>query len=290
MGLRMKLPPYVHGFVDRHGKGRFYFRRRGWASVPLPALPWSPSFMAAYEVAMGAAATRPEIGASRTKLGTVNAAIISYYNSAAFQALAAETKRTRRCILERFRAEHGDKRIALLQRQHIDKMVAAKAAMPSAARNLLRVLKVLMAHCISNRMRDDDPTQGIKTPKIKTEGYTPWSQQDIAAFEARHPVGSRARLALALLLYTGQRRGDVIHIGRQHIRDGVLHLRQRKTGAVLAIPVHPILQFILNATPSDNLAFLTTRAARRFHRLDSAISSAIGVIKQACRRGSAPMG
>ena len=136
--------------------------------------------------------------------------------------------------------------------------------MPSAARNLLRVLKVLMAHCISNRMRDDDPTQGIRTPKIKTEGYTPWSEQDVATFEARHPIGSRARLALALLLYTGQRRGDVIHIGRQHIRDGVLHLRQRKTGAVLAIPVHPILQSILNATPSDHLTFLTTRGGSPF--------------------------
>jgi integrase len=260
----MKLPPYVHGFIDRHGKGRFYFRRRGCASVTLPGLPWSPSFMAAYEVAMGEAPTRPQIGASRTKPGTVNAAIISYYNSAAFQALAAETKRTRRCILERFRAEHGDKRVALLQRQHIDKMVAAKAATPSAARNLLRVLKVLMAHCIANHLRNDDPTQGVKSAKIKTEGYASWSEQHVAAFEARHPIGSRARLALALLLYTGQRRGDVIHMGRQHIRDDVLHLRQRKTRVALAIPVHPILRAVLDATPSDHLTFLTTRDGSPF--------------------------
>jgi hypothetical protein len=105
MGPRIKLPPYVHGFIDRHGKGRFYFRRRGYGSVALPGLPWSPSFMSAYEIAMGETPARPEIGESRTKPGTVNAAIISYYNSAAFQPLAAETKRTRRCILERFRAE-----------------------------------------------------------------------------------------------------------------------------------------------------------------------------------------
>ena len=49
MGPRMKLPRYVHGFVDRHGKPRFYFRRPGFESVPLPGLPYSPEFMRAYE-------------------------------------------------------------------------------------------------------------------------------------------------------------------------------------------------------------------------------------------------
>src|SRR5258706_15557664 len=101
--------------------------------------------MAACEAAMrGDPPLRIEIGADRTTPATVNAAIISYFNSSAFQALAAETQRSRRGILERFRAEHGDKRIALLQRAHIDRIVAAKAATPSAARNFLKALKALM--------------------------------------------------------------------------------------------------------------------------------------------------
>jgi hypothetical protein len=50
----MKRPPkYVQGFIDRHGKARFYFRRAGFKTVALPGLPWSPEFMAAYEVALG---------------------------------------------------------------------------------------------------------------------------------------------------------------------------------------------------------------------------------------------
>jgi hypothetical protein len=167
MGPRLKLPPYVHGFIDRNGKPRFYFRRRSYKSLPLPGLPWSPTFMAAYETAMqGEPPVRIEIGSSRTTPGTVNAAIISYFNSSAFQALAAETRRSRRGILERFRAEHGDKRIALLQRAHIDRIVAAKAATPSAARNFLKALKALMAFCIANHLRDDDPTVGVKSAKI----------------------------------------------------------------------------------------------------------------------------
>src|SRR5262249_8554159 len=159
-----------------------------------------------------------EIGSSRTIPGTVNAAVISYFNSGAFQALAAETQRSRRGILERFCAEHGDKRIALLQRAHIDRMVAAKAATPSATRNFLKALKALMAYCIANNFRDDDPTVGVKSAKIKTDGYATWGEDHVAAFERRHPMGSRARLALALLLYTGQRRSDVVRLGRQHIR------------------------------------------------------------------------
>ena len=95
--------------------------------------------------------------------------------------------------------------------------------------------------------------------KIKTDGYRTWSEQDIAAFEASHPIGSRARLAFALLLYTAQRRADVLKMGRQHIRDGVLYLKQQKTGTALSIPLHPDLRAILDATSRDHVTFLTTR-------------------------------
>ena len=55
-----------------------------------------------------------------------------------------------------------------------------------------------------------------------SEGYHAWTDDKVAQFGARHPVGSRARLALALVLYTGQRRSDVLQLGRQHLKDGWL--------------------------------------------------------------------
>jgi hypothetical protein len=131
----MSRPPkYVHGFIDRHGKPRFYFRRVGFKKVALPGLPWSPDFMVAYELAVAGQA-RINIGASRTKPGTIAALTVAYFNSMAFQSLAAETQRTRRNILERFRAEHGEKRVALLQREHIVRMLMGKISRPAAARN-----------------------------------------------------------------------------------------------------------------------------------------------------------
>jgi integrase len=256
-------PKYVQGFIDRHGKPRYYLRRPARKPVPLPGLPWSPEFMTAYQAAIEDA-PRVEIGASRTKPGTVAAAVVSYFNSWAFRNLAAETRRTRKNILERFREQHGDKRIALLRADHVKTMVAAKAGTPQAANNFLKTVRALMRHCIVAGMRTDDPTHAIKGVKIKTEGYRTWSETDIEAFEARHPVGSRARLALALLLYTAQRRSDVVRMGRQHVRNGTLSVRQQKTGRSLEIPVHPALLAILETTPSEHLTFLTTQTGKPF--------------------------
>jgi integrase len=256
--------PHIHTFVDRHGKRRFYYRGRDGKRIPLPGQPDSTEFLEAYQAARDNQACRPEIGANRTVPGTVNAAVISYINSAVFRTQAPDTRRTRRNILERFRVEHGERRIAALGRHHVERMIAAKAGTPSAARNFLNTLRALMQHCVTEGIRVDDPTQGVRGPKIKTDGYRTWTEVDIAVFQEKHAIGSRARLALALLLYTAQRRSDIIRFGRQHVRDGMLHLRQQKTGASLAIPVHPELAAAIDAAPSDHLTFLTTGTGKPF--------------------------
>ncbi|HKA64882.1 MAG TPA: tyrosine-type recombinase/integrase, partial [Methyloceanibacter sp.] len=122
----------------------------------------------------------------------------------------------------------------------------------------------LMAFAVETGMIDADPTAGVKVKLRKSEGFRTWSEDDIAAFEARHPVGSRARLALALLLYTAQRRSDVVRMGRQHVRKGAIEVRQQKTGTTLSIPIHPELKAILDATPSEHLTFLTTKDGKPF--------------------------
>jgi integrase len=257
--IRLK---HIHEFADRHGKVRRYVRLPSGKRIPLNGAPGTDSFMQAYQAAL--AGKPDEIGASRTMPGTVSAAIISYYNSASFQMGAAATRSTRRYFLEAFRREHGDKRIGLLQRTHIERMIAAKAGTPSAARNFYSALRVLMTHCVTAGLIVTDPTRNVKRPTAKTDGYRTWTEEDISAFEVRHPIGTRARLAFALLLFTGQRRGDVVTMGRQHVREGLLHVRQQKTGAPLAIPLHPALVEIIEAMPSGHLTFLTTASGKPF--------------------------
>ena len=259
MGPRLRLPPYVHAFLDRHGKPRHYFRRPGFKQVSLPGLPWSPEFMAAHEAAL---AGQPlQIGSSRVMPGTMRALAVSYFNSPAFRSMGGTTQQDYRQVVERFCEHHGDKRAATLQREHIVRLMTTRK--PNSANRLRKVLRAMMKHAAELGIRSDDPTRDVRAVRIKTDGYHSWTEAEIAQFEARHPIGSRARLALALLLYTGQRRSDVVRMGRQHIRDGALHVRQQKTGVELVIPVHPDMQaMISNAT--DRLTFLVNELGRPF--------------------------
>jgi integrase len=287
---------YVQAFVDKKtGRAFHYFRRPGCERVRLPGLPGSAHFIAAYQTALDA--PRLEIGVQRSKAGSVGAAIGAYYMSAHFCSLAAGTQGMRRAILERFRAEHGDKPVALLPQKFISLSLAKMR--PFAARNWLKAIRHFMQFVVAMEMRKDDPTLAIRLPRAKAGSIRTWSEDDIAAFESAYAIGTRARLAFALMLYTAQRRSDVIRIGPQHVRNGVLQVRQQKTGASLAIPVHPDLRAIIDATPTEHLTYLTTHSGKPFtaagfgnwfrdccNDVDHlpAECSAHGLRKAACRR------
>jgi integrase len=191
--------------------------------------------------------------------------VAAYFSSPQFKGLSASTQATYRGIIERFRREHGHRRIATLQRDKLAEMLGNRAATPTAANNWLRMVRMLMQFAIFMNMRGDDPTVGIKTLKVRSAGFLTWGEDQIAAYRKRHALGTKARLALELLVNTGQRRSDVVRMGRQHIRDGILSLRQQKTGVVIEIPVLPEMQAALDAMPkSEHLTFLTTEYGKAF--------------------------
>jgi integrase len=260
--IRLK---FVHEFCDRHGRLRYYFRRHN-KQTPLPGLPGSAEFMATYQAALGEITVQPQIGASKTKPGTVNAAIVGYYQSLAFRELAPGTQKMRRAILERFRNDHGDKRIATLPTKFIVHVLSQMK--PVAARNWLKTLRHMLDVAVAEGFRADNPTSGIKLPKHKSHSHHAWTDDEIAQFASAHPLGTKARLSFALLLETAQRRGDVIRMGPQHLRVGPkgpeLYVKQAKTGTELLIPISDELQAALDATPSVHLTFLVTKSGRPF--------------------------
>lgn len=261
--MMRKPPKYVQGFADRTGRPRWYLRRRGFKLVPLPGLPWSPEFMAAYEEAM-AGQPREPIGASRTKLGTINALAVAYYQTAGFKALEPSTQYDYRNIIENFRKDHGDKRVAMLERRHISKLVADRVATPTAANKLLKMLKILLGFAVEIGLIMINQAIGVKRLKIKSTGHPIWSEEDIAQYRERHPLGSKARLAMELGLNTIQRRSDLVRIGPQHIRGGTLSIRQKKGGMLVEIPVLAELQATIDATRADHLTFLVTELGQPF--------------------------
>ncbi len=260
-GLAVIGFPGVSTFEDRHGRPRFRYRRKGVA-VYLPGAPGSPEFAAAYAAAV-TGEPKPAQG-SRAAPGSISALVTAYLASAEFRTLSVSTQRTYTGIVERLRTDYGDLQLRGLRPEHVRAMRDKRASTPSAANNSVRLLRLLMAFAVDRGLRADNPAASIKALAIRTSGFHTWTEEEIAAFMVRWPLGTRERLALDLLLYTAQRSGDVRLMGRQHVRGGMLHVRQRKTRAELVIPVRPALQASLDATPSDHLTFLTTQFGQPF--------------------------
>lgn len=262
MGCYMKthngLPRNCSWAIDRHGKRRVRFRQKGFTTY-LTGTPWGEEFMRQYAAAQdGVKARRENIGSPRTRSGSFDALCVAYYRSPEFQGLADATKTTYRGIIERFRKPHGVKRLSGLKRKHITAIIGGMAGRPQAANNLLSILKVMFDLACDIEMMAENPARGIKGFPKKTAGFHTWTDDEIARYEARHPPSSKAGLALLLLLYTAQRRSDVVHMGWQHIRNGFLHIRQQKTGNEVEVPLPPQLSSALTSVPKSHLTFLTT--------------------------------
>lgn len=254
--------PYVQLVKKENGRRYYYFRRPGYQSIRLPGAPGFPEFMRAYEAAMQA--RRNEIGADRTAPGTMKALAVSWCGSSRFRKLQPGTQSNYRRHLDEFLETYGTKMVATLQPHHLVRILESMSATPSKPNQLLKILRGMMQFAFEQGWRPDNPVRDVKRIRYRKTPFQTWSEEHIAAFEARWPVGTRARLAFALLLYTGQRRGDVIRMGPQHVKDDFIEVMQQKTGTHLAIPVHPDLRAAIDAHGCDHLAFLVTGAGRPF--------------------------
>jgi integrase len=190
--------------------------------------------------------------------------VVSYYRSPDFLGLKPSTQRARRNVIERFRRDHGSKPLKGLHRQHIRDIIGAKAATPEAANHLLKTLRIMLAYAVDQGMIANNPATGVKKYRSQGDGHHSWTEAEIARFEARHPVGGKARLALVLGLRTGQRKGDVLRMGWQHVTGDAIAVRQEKTGASLMIPMHPELKAALASVPRGNLTFIVTEQGAPF--------------------------
>ena len=237
--------PYVRTYRDRHGRLRRYFRRRGQPDTPLPGEIGSEEFMRAYQAALGAAPKRLSPHAA----GTLSKLVEEYYQSVEFANLKPSSRSLYRLILDPIAKRDGHRLVRDMPRDKVRKIMQEIGAnRPGMANLTQKILRVLLQYAIDIGWRKDNPVAGIKPYQLGTR-HT-WSDEELAAFEARWPLGTRERLAYALLLYTGQRVGDVVRMRRQDISKGRINVVQQKTGAALSIPIHPRLQEALRAGPT----------------------------------------
>jgi integrase len=268
MKFRLK---YVVEDTDRHGNVRLYYRRHG-RKVRLRGPAGSPEFLADYKKAAAApsdAQPRKE-RAGRVSKDSFAWLCAQYYKSAMWASLDPKTQKTRRAILERFALHkgNGDKPYRMMLARHIRKRRDEMIATPEAANSMVKVLRQLFRFAVTYDLADANPAKDVELLKSNPEGYHSWTLAEIEQFERTHPVGSTARLALALALYTGQRRSDLVLFGRQHLQDGWLVFTQQKgkgrNPVRLEIPLVPELQRIIEASETGDLTFLVNAYGRPF--------------------------
>lgn len=245
--------PYVQREKTRHGKYVWYFRRGTGPRVRLPGDYESPEWLAAYEAALGG--VEPP---APTSSGTFRWLVERYKASAKFAGLAKETQTHRAGILDRVVATAGDLRLTQITRAMIAEGRDRRAATPFAAINYLKIMSQIFAFAVDAGYMANNPAKGIDRPSPATDGHHTWTVAEVRRYQSKWPLGTRERLAMDMLLYTGLRRGDLVQLGRQHVRNGVIRYRATKNGVEVVLPMLPVLQRTIDAGPTGDLTFLAT--------------------------------
>lgn len=257
--------------TDRHGNARIYFRKPGGAKVRLSEKPGTDAFLHEYRLAAsGQSQGRKPAVTQGPGEDTLAWLFLRYFESAEFKSLHESTRRTRRLILEHVVRADGSKPYRMLETKHVRRMRDLKADKPEAANGRVKALRAVFSWAISPgvELADRNPARDVPYIDPKGDGHHSWTDSEVLQFESRHAVGTSARLALALLLYTGQRRSDVVLFGPHHLHDGWLHFTQQKNRdrkpIYLEIPIQPELQEIMEATKLGDTTFLVNAYGRPF--------------------------
>ena len=196
--------------------------------------------------------------------GTFDRLVQDYFESTDFLRLGQSTQNAYRPVIERWVRDDniGHRRIDQLSRAHVSKMLAKRKDTPGAANDLLKKIRILVNFAIANGWRQNDPTRGIK--KFAHGEFHTWTDQEIAQFEKRWPAGTKERVAFGLLLYTGQRRSDVVRMSWGDIEGDAIRVVQQKTRTKLIVSLHPDLKDVLAQWPKTHLVILTTGHGKPF--------------------------
>jgi integrase len=143
-----------------------------------------------------------------------------------------------------------------------------KAHLPEAAIGRVKAIRRLFLWAIEHDLVEENPARDVRRLAHTSAGHHSWTMEEVERFEARHPVGSKARFALGLLLYTGARRSDAVLLGRQHVKGGwikfIAQKNQRRRPVTVELPMPPALATIVDATVTGVLTFLVTEYGKPF--------------------------
>lgn len=277
-------PPHLHRQVTRHGKVVWYVRIDRGRRVRLKAEYGTEAFELEYQAAVSGRPLAPKVGPSSSSLAWL---LKQYRGSTAWsQELSAATRRQRDNIFRHVLETGGSEPFAKITKRHIEAGKERRGSTPAQARNYLDAMRGLFRWAKKAEHVKIDPTAEVQNPpRSSGDGFIAWTESDVSAYHARWAIGSRERVWLDVLLYTGLRRGDAVRLGRQHVKDGLATIKTEKSqgGITVTLPILPVLQATLNAGPCGELAFICGVAGKPFKK-----ESFGTAFKDACRAAGVP--
>lgn len=260
MPARKWLPDNVTEYRDRHGKRRYRFRKKGLPEYHFKNAPGSPEFLAELHAAQNA--EKPKV--ERWAPYTYDALIADFYGSTRWLGMKDSSQATYRNIIEAFRKSNGTKDVRRVTAANIEKKLAKMHATPAKANNLRRTLSRLHRHAIKLGWRDDNPVTATDAFKIESDGFHCWTDDELAAYDAKWPVGTRERLAKELLLNTALRRSDVTLVGPANRKGDRLELWHSKNKSATSVMMSQTLIRAIDACPVSGSTYLETQFGKPF--------------------------
>jgi integrase len=95
-------------------------------------------------------------------------------------------------------------------------------------------------------------------PHVDTFCSIPLLPAEIQQYCAYWPLGTQQRLVFEFALETVSRRGEIVRLGPQHVKNGRISIQGTHGSADVDIPISPELQVACNAMPKAHLTYIVT--------------------------------
>lgn len=251
--------PFLRHERNRHGNWCWYVRR-GNKRIRLPDDYGSAAFWDAYDAALAGEARKP----AATVSGSLEWLVARYKESARFTTLAPSSQYFRDRFMRKAVERSGHVQFVKIAKKHIQAGIDERAKTPHEANNFLIAMNQLFTWAVDNDHIEKNPCDGVSPIRAKIVGHHTWTMEEIEQYKKRHPIGTRPRLAIDLLLFTGFRISDLIRAGKQHVRGNILSMKTGKTGATVHLTIFADLKRSIDATQTGDLAFLIAERGRPF--------------------------
>jgi integrase len=259
-------PPYLVSQTTRHGHTVWYVRRWHAQRIRIRSEYGSQAFWSEYRAAVeGAPAPNHEATA---KTNTLAWGLKLYRNSSAWGALSNATRKQSENIYRSAGKTAGGSLLRDITSETIMAGRERRAATPHAANNFLKAMRRFFKWAAGDgKLVKLNPTLGVKLLQGKNkDGFHTWTDEEIDRYQRYWPIGTRERLALDLLLYTGLARGDVVRLGKQHASNGVITFRMEKNrgDGYVYPPLLQVLAETIAGSKTGDLTFLVTEKGLPF--------------------------